>query len=86
MDKAEGKHTWRLEDGIDFIEAQFSLGDFCLDHFSSEPQFARSIQNATTVADIRHELKPIINLIYTDRKELTGEFTSLLARLNTTEE
>jgi hypothetical protein len=85
MDKA-GQHSWRLEDGIDFIEAQFSLGDFCLDHFPTQAQFSRAIQNANNVADLRNELKPVVNLIYGERKDLTEAFTSLIFRLNSIKE
>ena len=81
-----GKHSWRLDDDIDFIEAQFSLGDFCLDHFPNQPQFARAIQNANNTAEIRNELKPVVNLIYGERKELTDAFTSLVFRLNSIKE
>lgn len=76
--------TWRLGDNIDLIEAQFVLGDFCLNHFPDNPQFARSIQNADSIAGIRNVLKPIINLIVTQRKELTDEFTSLVHQINQT--
>lgn len=76
--------AWRLGDDIDLIEAQFVLGDFCLNHFPDNPQFARSIQNADSIAGIRNVLKPIINLIVTQRKELTDEFTSLVHQINQT--
>jgi hypothetical protein len=76
--------TWRLGDDIDLIEAQFVLGDFCLNHFPDNPQFARSIQNVDSIAGIRNVLKPIINLIITQRKELTDEFTKLIHDINQT--
>lgn len=76
--------TWRLGDNIDLIEAQFVLGDFCLNRFPGDPQLARSIQNADSVAGIRTALKPIINLIVTQRKELTDEFTTLIHEINQT--
>lgn len=76
--------TWRLSDNIDPIEAQFVLGDFCLDHFPDNPQFARSIQNADSVAGIRNALKPIIQLITTQRSDLTDEFTTLIHNINQT--
>ena len=76
--------TWRVGDNIDLIEAQFVLGDFCLNHFPDNPQFARSIQNADSVAGIRNALKPIINLIATQRNDISDEFTSLVHEINKT--
>ncbi len=76
--------TWRLADNIDLIEAQFVLGDFCLNRFPGDPQFARSVQSADSVAGVRNALKPIINLIVTQRKELTDEFTTLIHEINQT--
>jgi hypothetical protein len=76
--------TWRLGDNIDMIEAQFMLGDFCLNHFPDNPQFARSVQNADSVAGIRNALKPIIQLIATQRNDLTDEFTTLIHDINQT--
>jgi hypothetical protein len=76
--------TWRLADTIDLIEAQFILGDFCLNHFPDNPQFARSIQGADSVAGIRNALKPIIQLIATQRNDLTDEFTTLVHDINQT--
>lgn len=87
MDKAvdsNRKHAWRLDDEVDFIEAQFLLGDFCLDHFPNDPQFSRAIQAAESVADIRNELKPVVNLMQMDRKDLVEEFTALIHQLNAT--
>ncbi|WP_283745601.1 hypothetical protein [Sideroxydans sp. CL21] len=71
---------------MDFIEAQFSLGDFCLNHFPENLQFARSIQNANSVADLKTTLKPILHLLYTERNDLAEEFTLLLHRINQTTE
>ncbi len=76
--------TWRLGDNIDMIEAQFVLGDFCLNHFPDNPQFARSIQNTDSVTGIRNALKPIIEMIITQRKDLTDKFTSLVNEINQT--
>jgi hypothetical protein len=76
--------TWRLADNIDLIEAQFMLGDFCLNHFPDNPQFARSVQNADSVAGIRNALKPIIQLIATQRNDLTDQFTTLIHDINQT--
>lgn len=78
--------SWRLVDNVDFIEAQFSLGDFCLNHFPENLQFARSIQNANSVADLKTTLKPILHLLYTERNDLAEEFTLLLHRINQTTE
>jgi|GEM_PF-3160816 len=76
--------TWRLGDNIDVIEAQFVLGDFCLNHFPDNPEFARSIQNTESITGIRNALKPITQLIITQRKDLTDEFTSLVHAINQT--
>ncbi|HEY8888525.1 MAG TPA: hypothetical protein VIM35_08545 [Gallionella sp.] len=76
--------TWRLGDNIDVIEAQFVLGDFCLNHFPDNPQFARSIQNTDSISGIRNALKPITHLIITQRSDLTDEFTSLVHAINQT--
>jgi len=76
--------TWRLGDNIDVIEAEFVLGDFCLNHFPDNPEFARSIQNADTISGIRNALKPITHLIINQRKDLTDEFTSLIIAINQT--
>lgn len=78
--------SWRLAENVDFIEAQFSLGDFCLNHFPENLQFARSIQNAESVAGIKLALKPILNLLYTERNDLAEEFTSLIHQINQTTE
>jgi hypothetical protein len=85
MDKPENL-SWRLEEGVDFVEAQFSLGDFCVDNFPDHPQFARLIQNAEDVAALRKEIKPIVNLIFTERKDLSEAFTTLLKQVNDTKE
>lgn len=77
-------HSWRLLDDIDFIEAQFTLADFCLNRFPEKPQLARSIQNAESVPDIRHALQPIINLIYVERDDLANEFALLIHQINQT--
>ncbi len=76
--------TWRLADNIDLIEAQFMLGDFCLNHFPDNPHFARAVQNADSVIGIRNALKPIIQLIATQRNDLTDEFTTLIHGINQT--
>lgn len=76
--------TWRLGDNIDIIEAQFALGDFCLNHFSDTPEFARSVQNTDSISGLRNALKPITQLILTQRKDLTDEFTSLVHAINQT--
>jgi len=73
-----------LADNIDLIEAQFMLGDFCLNHFPDNPQFARSVQNADSVIGIRNALKPIIQLIATQRNDLTDQFTTLIHDINQT--
>jgi len=77
--------TWRLGDNIDLIEAQFVLGDFCLNHFPDNPQLARSVQSTDSIGSIRTALKPIVNLIVTQHKELTDEFTTLIHEINQTE-
>ena len=76
--------TWRLGDNIDVIEAQFVLGDFCLNHFPDNPQFARALQNTDSISGIRNALKPITHLIITQRKDLTDEFISLVHAINQT--
>lgn len=78
--------SWRLADNVDFIEAQFSLGDFCLNHFPENLQLARSIQNAEDIAGIKLALKPILTLLYTERNDLAEEFTSLIHQINQTTE
>lgn len=81
-----GTHNlaWRLGDNIDVIEAQFVFGDFCLNHFPDNPEFARSIQNTDSIQGIRNALKSVTQLIITQRKDLTDEFTSLVNAVNQT--
>ena len=76
--------SWRLADNVDFIEAQFSLGDFCLNRFPENLQFARSIQNADSLASLKAALKPVLQLLYTERNELAAEFTLLIHQINQT--
>jgi hypothetical protein len=76
--------SWRLADNVDFIEAQFSLGDFCLNHFPENLQFARAIQGADSVAGLKSALKPILQLLYTERNDLAEEFTLLIHQINQT--
>lgn len=76
--------TWRLGDNIDVIEAQFQLGDFCLNHFPENPEFARSIQNADSIQGVRNAIKPVTQLIITQRKDLTDAFASLVHAINQT--
>jgi hypothetical protein len=76
--------SWRLADNVDFIEAQFSLGDFCLNHFPENLQFARAIQNADSITDIKLALKPVLTLLYTERNDLAEEFTLLIHQINQT--
>lgn len=76
--------AWRLGDNVDVIEAQFQLGDFCLNHFPENPEFARTIQNADSIQGVRNAIKPVTQLIITKRKDLTDAFASLVHAINQT--
>ncbi len=75
---------WKLNDNIDYIEAQFVIGDFCINKFPDNKFLTRAVQTANTVQELRSAISPVVELILNGRQDLSDELTFIVLQLNKT--
>lgn len=72
----------RLAENIDFLDAQFSLGEFCLNYLPDKPHLSRNIQNANSVSELRHAIAPIYAAFYIVGSSRGSDLTKLIQNIN----